>query len=134
MNIQGIKEDLNANKKNIIIAVILCIIIGITWNVFSRNDVSNNGVGVNTVRTELNTAITGQQATIDKLGEINKGLGKSADTVGRISDRIADSESRVTQISTDLSDSSAILKRDAGIIESSAEILRRVRERSEVED
>lgn len=134
MNIQSIKEDLNANKKNLIIAGILCIILGIAWNVFSGNDVSNNGVGADTVRTELNTAITGQQATIDKLGEINTGLGKSANTVGTISDRITDSEGRVTQISADLTDSSAILKRDAGILESGSEILRRVRTRSEVKD
>ena len=112
-------DKILANKKNIIIGVVLLITGIVAYDVYSSG---NNGSGANKVRTELKT-----------VGTELKGAGTAVSESKRITSEIRQTNTNIQQsnnaIRSAIDESRTINKSSAELIADSQSILRQVRER-----
>lgn len=121
---------MNENQKYIFIGLFVAFVFLIGFwlgkIVFSRENVSDNGVGITKVDIEL-------QSAQDKQSEITTGIQESKKLTDSISERIDSSQ----QANSKAQESAARIGKElfdsGGIIEENQSILRRVQERGFIE-
>jgi uncharacterized membrane protein len=119
---------IHIDKKTYIVIGCLLVIVLISYKVWSNgNVVSDNGTGVDTVRSELGTAINQQSTAIATTKSIETGLNDSIKSVGNI-------ESTVSHATATNTTSIATATDSASLIADCQRILRDVRKSGKIKD
>ena len=105
------KEDI------LVIIFILAFLISVIFMCTCRNDVSDNGHGIDNVRNELTNAQTAQQ-------EETRVIDETAESINRSEKAVTNSEQANREIAS-------IERKDTEIIDECQSILARVRERKQ---
>ncbi|AIF54096.1 hypothetical protein [Pelosinus sp. UFO1] len=125
-------EDVNFDKKTIIIIAIGLFIVGVLgWFMFGRG-IPDTGSAIDQTRSNLSTVGDKQQSAIERLDVIENGLTNSADKACAISAGIGNTTKSINSVEGRITESQDRLKSSAGLITEGKSILRQVRERGQV--
>ncbi|WP_378955503.1 hypothetical protein [Pelosinus sp. sgz500959] len=124
---EKVKEYVNENKKNIIIAVVLFVGVIVAYNVFSAGNVSTDRITSNTVREQL-----------ESVGDQQQRAGQTITTSQSITTEIQRSNNVIRstnrEIESTINNSQQLNKSSADCIKDSQRILREARASRKVEN
>jgi septal ring factor EnvC (AmiA/AmiB activator) len=103
----------------------------LAWYLFGGG-LSNNGSGVDQVRTDLQSTRTEQRQAIERIESITTGLENSESEAGRISEGLGGIADTVTTVEGRINESQSQLTTSADLLREGQRILKQVRERGQV--
>ena len=115
---------MNGYKKEdiLIVVFVLAFLISVIFCCTCRNDVYDNGNGIDNVRTELENATNSQREETRAIDETKQSINRSEAAVTNSEERIEASEQTNREIAS-------VERKDAEIISECEQVLARVRER-----
>lgn len=112
---------MNGKKEDILVVIfILAFLISVIFMCTCRNDVSDNGHGIDNVRDELEHAQAAQR-------EEARAIGRASEATHRSTEAISNSQRTTKEIKR-------MERKDAEIIDECEQILKRVRKRTATEN
>lgn len=112
---------MNGKKEDILVIIfVIAFICAVIFMCTCRNDVSDNGHGIDNVRDELTNAETTQQ-------EEARAIGRASEATHRSTEAISNSQRTTKEIKR-------MERKDAEVVDECEQILKRVRKRTATEN
>lgn len=121
--------NIDKKKAYLIIAGILLSIF-LLWSVYG---ISDNGGGIDTVRSELGTTQSEQHSVTNSLGTVESGLIEAGNTASGISEQLQEARTTNTNIINRNTKSESYVGSSGELITDCQRILKQVRERGQSE-